>query len=37
VTYEDGDREERVVTTVGQDEVGLHRDDVSWVSPLAKD
>ena len=36
VTYEDGDREEHVVTIVGQDEVGLHRNYVSWVSPLAK-
>ncbi|HEX5045159.1 MAG TPA: transcription elongation factor GreB [Candidatus Polarisedimenticolaceae bacterium] len=36
VTYEDGDGEEHVVTIVGQDEVGLHRDYVSWVSPLAR-
>jgi transcription elongation factor GreB len=36
VTYEDGERQEHVVTIVGQDEVGLHGHYVSWVSPLAK-
>jgi len=36
VTYENGDGEERMVTIVGQDEVGLHRKYISWVSPLAK-
>ena len=36
VTYENGDGEERVVSIVGQDEVGLDRRYISWVSPLAK-
>jgi len=36
VTYENGDGEEGMVTIVGQDEVGLHRKYISWVSPLAK-
>jgi len=36
VTYENDDGEERMVSIVGQDEVGLHRKYISWVSPLAK-
>ena len=36
VTYEDGAGEECMVSIVGQDEVGLHRRYISWVSPLAK-
>ena len=36
VTYQDGDGDEHVVSIVGQDEVGLHRKYISWVSPLAK-
>jgi transcription elongation factor GreB len=36
VTFANGDGQERTVSIVGQDEVGLHRRYVSWVSPLAK-
>lgn len=36
VTFENGDGDERTVTIVGQDEVDLHRNYISWVSPLAK-
>jgi transcription elongation factor GreB len=36
VTYENGDGEERTVSIVGEDEVGLHRKYISWMSPLAK-
>jgi transcription elongation factor GreB len=36
VTYDSGDGQERTVSIVGQDEVGLDRKYVSWVSPLAK-
>ena len=36
VTYETADGEERVVSIVGEDEVGPDRRYVSWVSPLAK-
>ena len=36
VTYRAGDGEERVVSIVGQDEVGLSRRYISLVSPLAK-
>ena len=36
VTYENGDGDERTVSIVGQDEVGLHRKYISWASPLAK-
>ncbi len=36
VTYENGDGDERIVRIVGQDEVDVHRNYISWVSPLAK-
>ena len=36
VTYENGHGDERTVRIVGQDEVDVHRNYISWVSPLAK-
>lgn len=36
VQFENGDGEEKTVTIVGQDEVDLNRNYISWVSPLAK-
>jgi transcription elongation factor GreB len=36
VTYSNAAGEERVVRIVGQDEVDVHRNYISWVSPLAR-
>ena len=36
VTYTNAAGEERVVRIVGQDEVDVHRNYISWVSPLAR-
>lgn len=36
VRYATADGSERVVSIVGQDEVDLHKNYISWVSPLAK-
>lgn len=36
VRYATADGSERVVSIVGQDEVDLHRNYISWVSPLAR-
>ena len=36
VRYATADGEERTISIVGQDEVDLHKNYISWVSPLAK-